>query len=205
MYNTRYDRLSRFILGRKILSPFHLLKEPFADDSNALNKPFYDELLHIIGLEEIKIKSKSIIRRKEIGNRDQGSLLENAITMLKSKDSLRKVKDIVNYGETTEDRYFNVALELCLTWINRILFLKLLESQLVIYHKGNREFRFLNFETISEFDELFTLFHQILARKLEDRNEDIKEKYKRVPYLNSSLFEYSVCRVLLKAIEPVCN
>ncbi len=193
----------------KILSPFHLLKEPFAEDSNALNKPFYDELLHIIGLEEVKVKSKSIIRRKEEGNRDQGSLLENAMTMLKSKDSLRKVKgyDIAEARTTvraqtedtltnvrvsaSEDRYFNVALELCLIWINRILFLKLLESQLVSYHKGNREFRFLNIETINEFDELFTLFHQVLARKLEDRNEDIKEKYKRVPYLNSSLFEPS--------------
>jgi hypothetical protein len=167
------------------------LKEPFADDSNALKKPFFDELLHIIGLEEVKIKSKSIIRRKQEGNRDQGSLLENAITMLKSKDSLRKVKDIANYGETTEERYENVALELCLIWINRILFLKLLEAQLVSYHKGNREYRFLNIETINEFDELFTLFHQVLAKTLEDRSEFIREKYKRVPYLNSSLFEPS--------------
>lgn len=175
----------------KILSPFHLLKVPFADDSNALNKPFYDELLHIIGLEEIKVKSKSIIRRKEDGNRNAGSLLENAITILKTKDSLRRVKDIANYGADSEERYFNVALELCITWINRILFLKLLESQLVNYHKGNREHRFLNVETIPEFDELFTLFHQVLAKTFENRESSIREKYKRVPYLNSSLFEQS--------------
>lgn len=175
----------------KILSPFHLLKEPFAEDSNALNKPFYDELLHIIGLEEVRIKSKSIIRRKEQGNRDQGSLLENAITILKTKDSLRKVKNIADYGAESEERYFNVALELCLIWINRILFLKLLESQLVIYHKGKRKYRFLNIETVSDFDELFTLFHQVLAKKLNERDESITEKYARVPYLNSSLFEPS--------------
>ena len=76
----------------KIVSPTHLLKLPFADDSNSLNKPFYDELLHIIGLEEVKIKSKSIIRRKEAGNRNAASLLENAITILKTKDSLRRVR-----------------------------------------------------------------------------------------------------------------
>lgn len=175
----------------KILSPFHLLKVPFANDSNALNKPFYDELLHIIGLEEIKDKSKTIIQRKDEARRNAGSLLENTITLLKTKDSLRRVKDIANYGAESEERYFNVALELCLTWINRILFLKLLESQLVIYHKGNRDYRFLNFETIPEFDELFTLFHQVLARTFEDREGAIKEKYKRVPYLNSSLFEQS--------------
>ena len=36
----------------KIFSPAHLLKLPFANDSNQLDKAFYAELLHIIGLEE---------------------------------------------------------------------------------------------------------------------------------------------------------
>ena len=31
-----------------------------------------------------------------------------------------------------EERLFNVALELTITWVNRILFLKLLEAQLII-------------------------------------------------------------------------
>jgi adenine-specific DNA-methyltransferase len=31
-----------------------------------------------------------------------------------------------------------VALELTITWINRILFLKLLEAQLLTYHKGDK-------------------------------------------------------------------
>ncbi|MFN9402793.1 MAG: hypothetical protein ACK57T_24120, partial [Dolichospermum sp.] len=34
----------------KLLSPEHLLKLPFANDSNTLDKGFYHELLHIIGL-----------------------------------------------------------------------------------------------------------------------------------------------------------
>jgi hypothetical protein len=38
----------------KILSPVHLLKQPFANDSNSLDRKFYHELLHIIGLEEVK-------------------------------------------------------------------------------------------------------------------------------------------------------
>ncbi len=187
----------------KILSPIHLLKLPFADDSNSLNKPFYDELLHIIGLEEIKIKSKSIIRRKEEGNRNQGSLLENAMTILKTKDSLRRIKNIADYGAGDEERYFNVALELCIVWINRILFLKLLESQLVSYHKGNRDYQFLNIKTIPDFDELFTLFHQILAKTFQDREENIREKYSRVPYLNSSLFEIGELEDLTISIESL--
>ena len=187
----------------KIVSPTHLLKLAFADDSNSLNKPFYDELLHIIGLEEVKIKSKSIIRRKEEGNRNAASLLENAITILKTKDSLRRVKNIADYGAASEEKYFNVALELCIVWINRILFLKLLESQLAGYHKGNRDYKFLKIKTIPDFDELFTLFHQVLAKTFADREDSIREKYNRVPYLNSSLFEISELEDLTISIESL--
>jgi len=175
----------------KILSPQHLLKVPFADDSNRLNKNFYTELLHIIGLEETKDKGKLKIDRKAKERRDAGSLIENAIAIIETKDSLHKVKNLENYGAARDERLFGVALELCLTWINRVLFLKLLEAQLVDYHKGNREYRFLDIETISDFDELFTLFHQVLAKLPEERRENIKTKYNRVPYLNSSLFEIS--------------
>lgn len=37
------------IAAYKILSPEHLLKKPFANDSNSLDKRFYTELLHLIG------------------------------------------------------------------------------------------------------------------------------------------------------------
>ncbi len=175
----------------KILSPQSLLKVPFADDSNKLDKNFYTELLHIIGLEEIKDKSKLRIDRKAVERRDAGSLIENAIAIIETKDCLHKVKNLESYGATREERLFNVALELCLTWINRVLFLKLLEAQLVDYHGGNRDYRFLDIGTINDFDELFTLFHQVLAKLPEDRRDTIKAKYNRVPYLNSSLFEIS--------------
>jgi adenine-specific DNA-methyltransferase len=33
------------------------------------------------------------------------------------------------------------------------------------------------------------LFFQVLARKYEDRNQDVKKAFEKVPYLNSSLFE----------------
>ena len=45
----------------KLLSPEHLLKLPFVNDSNSLDKRFYGELLHIIGLTETKEGSKKII------------------------------------------------------------------------------------------------------------------------------------------------
>ncbi|MGI8468841.1 MAG: DUF7149 domain-containing protein [Pyrinomonadaceae bacterium] len=175
----------------KILSPQHLLKIPFADDSNRLDKNFYTELLHIVGLEEIKDKGKLKIERKAADRRDAGSLIENAIAIIETKDSLHKVKNLETYGATRDERLFGVALELCLTWINRVLFLKLLEAQMVDYHKGNRDYRFLDIQTIQDFDELFTLFHQVLAKLPEERRANIQAKYNRVPYLNSSLFEIS--------------
>ena len=167
------------------------MKLPFADDSNKLDKNFYTELLHIIGLEEIKDKSKLRIDRKAEGRRDAGSLIENAITIIKTEDLLPNVANIEVYGETREERIFNIALDLCLTWINRVLFLKLLEAQLVDYHNGNQEFRFLDAETIKDFDGLYRLFHQVLAINFDERISQVKEKFRRVPYLNSSLFEFT--------------
>lgn len=174
----------------KILSPAHLLKQPFANDSNSLDTKFYAELLHIIGLEEKKDGGKKLIQRKE--KPDQGSLLENAINILIAEERLYKLPGNGSaYGESDKERLFNVGLELCITWINRILFLKLLEGQLLTYHSGDGHYKFLNFKTIPNFDELNKLFFQVLARKSEERTNAVKEKFERVPYLNSSLFDIS--------------
>jgi len=175
----------------KIFSPIHLLKIQFANDSNSLDKGFYSELLHIIGLEEVKEGSKKLIRRKQEGKRDAGSLLENTITILDLEDSLHKVPDISSYGDNRQERLFNLALELSITWINRVLFLKLLEAQLIKYHKGDQSYKFLNYTKISQYDELYKLFFQVLAKKQSDRNDDITKKFGNIPYLNSSLFEIS--------------
>jgi len=174
----------------KILSPQHLLKIATPNDSNSLNEKFYKELLHIIGLEEAKENGKNIIRRKK-ESRFAASLIEATIEALVTDDPFHRLPDQSIYGENKEERVFNVSLELCITWINRILFLKLLEGQLITYHQGNKDYRFLNSETIHDFDELFKLFHKVLAVNLQDRSEAIKTKYNRVPYLNSSLFEIS--------------
>ena len=107
----------------KILSSTHLLNKAFGNDSNQLNKQFYWELLHIIGLEEVKQKGKKIIQRLAKGKRNYGSLLECAIFTLDDRDYLRKTPNLKSYGADKEEQLFNVALELCLTWINRILFI----------------------------------------------------------------------------------
>jgi adenine-specific DNA-methyltransferase len=121
--------LAKHIFGCiKLLSPEHLLKLPFKNDSNTLDKAFYTELLHLIGLTEIKDGGKKLIGRKEDGKRDAGSILENAITQLHALDKISRLDKPTLFGATDQERYFNVGLELVITWINRILFLKLLEA-----------------------------------------------------------------------------
>jgi len=173
----------------KLLSPEHLLKLPFANDSNSLDKKFYSELLHIIGLAEVKDGGKKLIQRADAKSRNQGSLLESAILQLDVRDKLSRVNNLSSYGSTTEEKLFGVGLELAITWINRILFLKLLEGQLVAYHKGDQAYRFMNYANIAEFDEMDALFFQVLAKKQVDRAANITKKFGHVPYLNSSLFE----------------
>ena len=153
------------------------------------NKRFYAELLHIIGIEEKKENNKIVIVRKAVGRRNEASLLENTINQLDAEDCLRKVPNIAIYGSTQEERLFNVAMELCITWINRILFLKLLEAQMLKYHNGEQCYKFLSIQKIRDFDDLNTLFFQVLARNVHQRTASILKDFEFVPYLNSSLFE----------------
>ncbi|MFC4209917.1 Eco57I restriction-modification methylase domain-containing protein, partial [Pedobacter lithocola] len=173
----------------KLLSPEHLLKLPFTNDSNILDKRFYSELLHIIGLVETKDGGKRLIERNKEGQRHSGTILEDTIIHLDSLDKISRLSKAFIYGENHQERLFNVALGLNITWINRILFLKLLEAQLITYHKGDKSYAFLNLNRIKEYDDLNSLFFQVLAVKHENRNDDVKKLFEKVPYLNSSLFE----------------
>ncbi|WP_210391279.1 Eco57I restriction-modification methylase domain-containing protein [Synechococcus sp. PCC 7502] len=173
----------------KTLSPEHLLKLPFANDSNSLNKPFYNELLYIIGLTETKSGGKKLIGRMTESDRHDGSLIENAISRLDSLDKISQLKKPEEFGDSYEERLFNVALRLSINPINRILFLKLLEAQLIKYHQGDRDFAFLNLAKVQNYDDLDSLFFDVLAREQDKREAKVKAAFANVPYLNSSLFE----------------
>ena len=187
------DADKRLIELYKIFSPEHLLKKRFQNDSNYLNTKFYSELLYIIGLEEIEDKEshKRIITRRNVTNRNYASILENAITILDSEDYIDEMQNRASFGKDRSEQLFNVALELTIGWVNRILFLKLLEAQLVKYHKGDPSYAFLSPQFIPDYDELNKLFFQVLAKRPKDRTEIINNKFGKIPYLNSSLFEKS--------------
>ncbi len=175
----------------KIFSPEHLLCKPFANDSNSLDKNFYEELLHIIGLEEVKESGKKVIRRKKEADRDSATLLESAIYQLEEEN-------------LDENGRYEVALRLAINWINRLIFLKLVESQQLAYRKGDEKYRFLTTELVPDFDSLNILFFKVLGRRPEARDSEVREKFRFVPYLNSSLFEPSVEEKLLQ-IRGIMN
>ncbi|MDP4164173.1 MAG: Eco57I restriction-modification methylase domain-containing protein, partial [Bacillota bacterium] len=108
---------------------------------------------------------------------------------LDSHDKISRLDKPNQFGATLQERLFNVSLELTITWVNRILFLKLLEAQLIKYHKGDKSYAFLNIEKVKNFDDLDSLFFSVLARKQDDRIADVQTAFAHVPYLNSSLFE----------------
>ncbi|ADV45400.1 DUF7149 domain-containing protein [Nitratifractor salsuginis] len=155
----------------KLFSKEMLLKSFNPNDANTLNKEFYNELLYIMGLEEHKEKGKKIISRAR--HPQMASLYENTARNLK-------------YAGYPSD--FETVLRLNIIWINRILFLKLLEAQLLRWNGGEERYRFLNIHTIEDFDRLKIFFFDILARPQEKRSH---KEYPQIPFLNSSLFEIS--------------
>jgi adenine-specific DNA-methyltransferase len=181
--NKNIDDDKKLINLYKIFSPEHLLKLSFSNDYNKIDLGFYNELLYILGLEEVKEGGKKTIIRSKEKNRKEGSLIENTINLIETKN--QRANDETNNAENN----FETALELCITWLNRILFLKLLEAQLVKYHKNDNNYQFLNSQKINDFSELDELFFEVMAIPFDKRNEAVTKKFGTIPYLNSSLFD----------------
>ncbi|OOY01840.1 restriction endonuclease [Campylobacter coli] len=150
----------------KIFHKDFLLSEFNPNDANSLNNAFYKELLYILGLCESKQSSKLIIAKSEEGKEEQGTFY----TAINSK---------------LEEENFETILKLLILWLNRILFLKLIESNLVRFN-DDKNLKFLNFKKIPDFDKLSELFFEILAKERSTRK---KSEFAYLPYLNSSLFE----------------
>jgi len=180
----RQSSKEKLELVYKILSPTHLLRLPIQNDSNKLNEVFYNELLHVMGLEEVLDNGRILIQRKKPKDRDSGSFVEKIIFHIEERADKSKLSE-----EYQSKDVFELALELAIAWINRILFLKLLEAQLYEFNYNNKEYKFLNKDFIPNYDELETLFFSILAKKIDERHPNFTEKYANIPYLNSTLFE----------------
>ncbi len=187
--NNSFEEENKLIPLYKIFSPKFLLKLRY-EDPTALNLNFYNELLYILGLEEISQKNRLIIRRIKKDSQ-KASLIELTISQLKADPSILNKLNLYTNGKIDDEKIFNIALELCITWINRILFIKLLEGQLLIYHQGDSRYKFLAPDKIKNFGILYHLFHNVLNVNYNQRNSNYESEFNHLPYLNSSLFEIS--------------
>lgn len=119
----------------KIFSKYYLLKNIYkpAFKAHVLNNSFYQELLYIMGLKEIKQDGKNVI-----------------IIDMEIKNSLAEQV----YRKYTEDKEkpreiaFEKTFELIIIWINRLLFIKLFEGQLVSFNSDVPCYRILDNEKI---------------------------------------------------------
>ncbi|HEA8014371.1 TPA: Eco57I restriction-modification methylase domain-containing protein, partial [Campylobacter coli] len=150
----------------KIFYKDFLLSEFNPNDANSLNNAFYKELLYILGLCESKQNSKLIIAKSQESEEEQGTFYTAINSKLKEEN-------------------FETILKLLILWLNRILFLKLIESNLVRFN-DDKNLKFLNFKKIPDFDKLSELFFEVLAKEKSTRK---KSEFAYLPYLNSSLFE----------------
>ncbi len=149
----------------QVLSQEVLLKQKKTLDANTLNKDFYEELLYILGLEEQNDKGKILIKPSRIKN----SL----------SDALKKC-----YKNLDDEE----VMALLIAWNNRILFLRLLESLLISFKHFEKPF--LTTENFKDFNALNTLFFEVLAKKNNERSLEKEDKIlRKIPYLNSSLFD----------------
>ena len=153
---------------KPIFKAFHkdfLLDEFNPNDANSLNSAFYEELLYILGLCEVKESSKLLIKPSS----QSANTLYNAILAKLPQDK----------------QGFERVMSFVVLWLNRILFLKLIEANLVRFN-DDESLKFLNPNKVRNFKALSQLFFEILAKKPKDRANSTLDY---LPYLNSALFQ----------------
>ena len=153
-------------------------------DANEINEKFYLNLLKILGLKAVRQsedkenKGDKKIVIKESGEKD--TLYYAIKTTLSNKNKLTK--------DSFED-----IMELIISWLNRILFIKLVEANLKRFNKNEKDRQaFLTSDKIKSGYDLSNLFFNIFAKDFAQR-DDTKSPQFKLPYLNSSLFEPSEC------------
>lgn len=154
----------------KILSKDFLNNEFSIKDANEINEPFYKELLYILGLEEKTEKGKNLIKHNNVKN----SVYDLVKRHLSGKNQL----------SNEEEKDNEVIMGFIIVWLNRILFIKLIEGNLIKFN--DKSAAFFNKEFINDFSDLNSLFFEVFAKNFTERSES---KFPALPYLNSSLFD----------------
>lgn len=159
----------------KIFKRDYLLKDGYKQiaKTHVLNGKFYQELLYLMGFKETKANKKNVII---IDPSVKGSLANQVYTILTDE----KAQSEAMAKEET--------FEIVLVWINRLLFIKLFEGQLISFNGDYPEYRILDNEKIRSFQDVQHLFFDVLGKR-EREDTSFMQQFEKIPYLNSSLFE----------------
>ena len=170
-----YSKRNQWQYLLKILRKDFLLRDGYKQiiKTHILNKNFYQELLFLMGLKETKENGKNVIK---IDHDIQNSLADQVYSILKYDK------------EKPEDEAIEETFELILIWINRMLFIKLFEGQLIAFNGDDPKYHILDNDKIHSFDDVQVLFFEVLGKKIRD-NTSFLQQFDSIPYLNSSLFE----------------
>lgn len=93
-----------------------------------------------------------------------------------------------NDKEYDEISCIEKTFELVIIWMNRLLFIKLFEGQLISFNGDTNNYHILDNDKIQSFQNLQDLFFEILGKRKREDTEFLNQ-FSDIPYLNSSLFE----------------
>jgi adenine-specific DNA-methyltransferase len=170
-----------------------LLILPIQKGRNTISKAFKKELLYLLGLRENNEVEqcnggKNLVCRLPAGKRQPGSLLELALAQLETNDNFYALPASEGLGKTLPERQYHVALQLCISWIRRILFLKLLEARLFNQLAKQDDSSILITDKIPDFKTLNNLFLQLTSITPAERSNNINYLFSQLPNLNTTLF-----------------
>ena len=191
-----FSELSRTSSGRikifRALSKESLLKKNFIPKRslNELNVFFYNELLYLMGFVEVR---KNGVSKIQINKNVKNTIALQIYELLLSKNHPSSVAE-------------ENAFELTVTWVNRLLFIKLFEGELKSFNNGSPSYGIFDSEKIKSFDDLFELFFNVLGKRIEDRDDSaFFDKFVNIPYLNSSLFEMTESEMRFAVVRELRN
>lgn len=179
-----FNELRKTPSGKRALFRFFnidyllLEKRQKSYNKHTLKKAFYDELLYIAGLKEVNEGNSKLVIKID---KERTQFIAPQVYKICLEDK-----------DYDEEKAYASAFQLTIIWLNRLLFLKLFEGQLKKINGSSLEFRILDNSKISDFSQLNSLFFDVLGKEISNREStSFLEKYKSIPYLNSSLFELS--------------
>ncbi len=149
-----------------------------ASAGGGLDEGFYAELLHIVGLRENVSGAGRTVTRLAPDARLRGALIELSLARVAACE-------VESQNERTEADRFELALRLCIAWISRLVFLKVLETRLLTLHGGDAPYAFLNVRHIRSFSDLDALCDAVL----HGDEAAPPARFAHLPRFDGSLFE----------------